>query len=91
MGLLVALQHVGSSRTRDQTRISCLGRWILYHLLCHQENPGRFFSPLGNNLLSFFIHVIMNSILKDFFFYGWIVFPFSWFLQHIAVNPSHST
>ena len=50
-----------------------------------------FFSPLGNNLLSFFIHVIMNSILKDFFFYGWIVFPFSWFLQHIAVNPSCPT
>jgi len=25
---LVAPQHVGSSRTRDQTRVSCVGRWI---------------------------------------------------------------
>ena len=28
---LVALQHVGSSWTRDQTCDSCIGRWILYH------------------------------------------------------------
>ena len=28
---LVALQHVGSSWTRDQTCVSCIGRWILYH------------------------------------------------------------
>ena len=28
---LVAPQHVGSSRTRDRTRVSCIGRWILYH------------------------------------------------------------
>ena len=27
---LVAPQHVGSSRTGDQTRVSCIGRWILY-------------------------------------------------------------
>ena len=28
---LVALQHVGSSQTRDRTLVSCIGRWILYH------------------------------------------------------------
>ena len=28
---LVALQHVGSSWTRDWTSVSCVGRWILYH------------------------------------------------------------
>ena len=28
---LVALWHVGSSCTRDQTHVSCIGRWILYH------------------------------------------------------------
>ena len=28
---LVALQHVGSSRTRAQTRVPCTGRWILNH------------------------------------------------------------
>ena len=28
---LVASQHVGSSQIRDQTHVSCIGRWILYH------------------------------------------------------------
>ena len=28
---LVAPQHVGSSRTRGQTRVPCIGRWILNH------------------------------------------------------------
>ena len=28
---LVALQHVGSSQTRDGTHVSCFGRQILYH------------------------------------------------------------
>ena len=28
---LVALQHVGSYQVRDQTCVSCIGRWILYH------------------------------------------------------------
>ena len=27
----VALQHAGSSWTWDWTRVSCIGRWILYH------------------------------------------------------------
>ena len=26
---LVASQHVGSSRSRDRTRVPCIGRWIL--------------------------------------------------------------
>ena len=28
---LVAPQHVGSSQTRAQTRVPCIGRWILNH------------------------------------------------------------
>ena len=28
---LVAPQHVGSSPIRDQTHVSCIGRWILHH------------------------------------------------------------
>ena len=28
---LVAPWHMGSSRIQDQTRVSCIGRWILYH------------------------------------------------------------
>ena len=28
---LVVLKHLGSSRTRDGTRVPCIGRWILNH------------------------------------------------------------
>ena len=28
---LVAPRYVGSSRTRDRTRVACIGRWILNH------------------------------------------------------------
>ena len=28
---LAAPRHVGSSQSRDQNRVSCIGRWILYH------------------------------------------------------------
>ena len=28
---LVAPRHVGSSQTRDRTRVPCIGRWILNH------------------------------------------------------------
>ena len=28
---LAALRHVGSSRTRDRTRVPCMGRWVLPH------------------------------------------------------------
>ena len=28
---LIAQQHVRSSHTRDQTRVPCIGRQILYH------------------------------------------------------------
>ena len=52
---LVALGHVESSRTRDQTRVSCIGRQILYHwatkeaLFClfFQTDYSLLGSPLG--------------------------------------------
>ena len=28
---LAASRHVGSSQTRDQTRVPCIGRWVLNH------------------------------------------------------------
>ena len=37
---LVALQHVGSSRTRDQISVSCIGRWILNNWIT-REGPGQ--------------------------------------------------
>ena len=37
---LVALQHVGSSWTRDQISVSCIGRWILNNWIT-REGPGQ--------------------------------------------------
>ena len=39
---LVALQHVGSSRTRDRSRAPCIGRWILNHCATKEVPRGRF-------------------------------------------------
>ena len=33
---LIALQHLGSSRTRDQTHVACVGRWTLNPCLDQQ-------------------------------------------------------
>ena len=33
---LVALWHVGSSPTRDQTCVSCIGMWILIHCVTRE-------------------------------------------------------
>ena len=43
---LVALWHVGSSRTRDQTRVPCIGRWILNHCATREAPNVYFFSRI---------------------------------------------
>ena len=47
---LVALQHVGSSQTRDWTCVSCAGRWIPYYWATREAPPllFRFFSHIGH-------------------------------------------
>ena len=36
---LVALQHAGSSQTRDRTHVSCIGRRILNHCVTREAHP----------------------------------------------------
>ena len=36
---LVAVRHVGSSRTRDRTRVPCIGRRILNHCATGEAHP----------------------------------------------------
>ena len=50
---LVAPRHVGSSRTRAQTRVSCIGRRILDHCAT-REAPGFIFLIFFNFLGLFF-------------------------------------
>ena len=40
---LVAPQHVGSSWTRAQTRVPCMGRWILNHCATREVPKSTFF------------------------------------------------
>ena len=39
---LIALHHVGSSRTRDRTHVPCIGRWILNHWTTREAPAGAF-------------------------------------------------
>ena len=55
---LVTLQNVQSSWTRDQTRVPCVGRWILNHF--HQASP--FCSFLWPNSIPF--HLYTTSSLS---------------------------
>ena len=43
---LVAPQHVGSSRTRAQTRVPCIGRRILNHCTTREVPGKRFFKTV---------------------------------------------
>ena len=43
---LVAPLHVGSSRTRDRTRVPCIGRWILNHCATTEAPFGIFSDAL---------------------------------------------
>ena len=47
---LVAPQHVGSSRTKAQTHVPCIGRWILNHCATRGVPMPLFFKKNINNL-----------------------------------------
>ena len=44
---LVALWHVGSSQIRDQICVSCIGKWILYHLTTREAQDFTFYMLSG--------------------------------------------
>ena len=44
----VAVSFRGSSRPRDQTQVSCVGRWILYHCAIW-EAPMEYYSAIKKN------------------------------------------
>ena len=52
---LVAPPHVGSSRTRDQTCVSCFGRWILYHWATREALDHMIFNVLRNMWFSMLV------------------------------------
>ena len=58
---LVAPQHVGSSQTRDRTRVCCIDRQILYHWATREA---LFFSIYVPTILKYtYPQVVLDSIL----------------------------
>ena len=47
---LAAVQYVGSSQTRDQTHVFCIGRWVLYHWATREALPKLFAEQKISNL-----------------------------------------
>ena len=67
MGLVV-LWHVGSSRTRDRTRVPCIGRWIFNHCAT-REVPISFHDNIElENTESYYLHV--SVLFRIHFFKG---------------------
>ena len=60
---LVAPQHVGSSQTRDQTLVSCLGKQILYHWATREA--------LGTSLRD--VVVVSRSVVSSSLWPQWTV------------------
>ena len=53
MRCLAALQHVGSSQTRDRTHVPCIGRQILTHFATREvlrENLSAYFTLDAENM-----------------------------------------
>ena len=85
MGLVV-LQHVGSSWTRDQACIFCVGRQILHHW----ATGG---SPLKNNFwwqfTMWFLAYNLEGVQRmKSHFYKQNSFPVNWFLTLIALSAN---
>ena len=61
---LVALRHVGSSRTRDRTRVPSIGRWILNHCITRQVPAFSYDSYFNSRELLNSLYHIQNLRMK---------------------------
>ena len=63
---LVALRHVGSSWTRDQTCVPCIGRQILIHWATREVLKYFIMFVLVNGVVFSFIFVLFSANSSDF-------------------------
>ena len=64
---LVAQQNVGFSQIRDQTHVSCIGRWILYHRAIRETpNTLHFKYESNKQVVSFRLKYIYIKMRKMF-------------------------
>ena len=65
---LVALRHVGSSWTRDQACVPCIGRQILIHWAIRQVLKYFIMFFLVNGVVVSFIFVLFSANSSDFWY-----------------------
>ena len=61
---LVAQQNVGFSQIRDQTHVSCIGRWILYHWVTREALFMSYVNETENKLPGAGVFVCMYWIVR---------------------------
>ena len=99
---LIALWHVGSSQTRDWTRVPCIGRWILNHCAT-REVPLMYFLFLwiflfwifhANAIIQFVINCVWLFSLSVMFLrlpccamYQYLINFYDWIIFHHTNRP----
>ena len=85
---LVALQLVGASRPRDQTCVSCIGKWVLYHWAT-REAPWVSRVKFCKNQMPFDLAYYLLRILsstKEKNFFSSLLFLFFKFFSFIFIS-----
>ena len=70
---LVALWHMGSSWTRDGTRVPCIARWILNHWTTREAVGNVLIALCGGTHLIFTITQKVNFIAFYFHFASFLI------------------
>ena len=64
---LVALWHVGSSRTRAGTRVPCIGRWTLNH--CATREALKLILKINETISNLMLIMLIFYIFSNIYFY----------------------
>ena len=95
---LVALRHVESSRTRDQTRVPCPGRWTLIHCttreICHTSSKRLSYLRNHRTVSTSCEHPILGKSLLPWNTPHQIIYPkpksYKFFLTPLMERPQSS-
>ena len=82
---LVALQHVGSSWTRDWIHVSCIGRWILYHRAMREAPMYVFFVFLLSYTKCSTLYMLLCTLFFPFNNISWKS-PHNQFIEIFILN-----
>ena len=85
---LVAPWHVGSSRTRAQTHVACIGRWILNHCATsHVSMPVLFKNFFIEIQLIYNVVLVSDALQCDSVIHIYIYSFLEFFLKRVVLFP----